>query len=232
MIAALNRDWQYLDSYDLHPALMGFYQTLRRMCLGTALLSLVGGVACAPLYILKILDDGESMPTYSTHTHMYMWLITASYITGTIPAALLMTAWLISLCLLLALYYRHLLTDGTARPSPRHKRQLPIYTTVEIVVFVVNIVVSGSMNALYIYSTTQSISLINEIQYQILLACFNLMWNIFICLYVNDVRLIVVMRLLNGIMIPHIATLLTSKSCLQVCFTPPSCLSLSPSRRT
>lgn len=52
-------------------------------------------VVSCPIYILKALeygrDDGVS---YSTHTYTYSWLLSMAYITGNIPASLLLFGWI------------------------------------------------------------------------------------------------------------------------------------------
>jgi hypothetical protein len=55
-------------------------------------------VFTAPIYILKAMDYGKSDPTYTTHSMVYAWEMTTAYITGELPACLLLLVWFGSVC--------------------------------------------------------------------------------------------------------------------------------------
>ena len=49
-----------------------------------------------PLYIIKLSEyGGDGYNTYSTHSYQYLWVISMAYISGTVPATLIIIAWLV-----------------------------------------------------------------------------------------------------------------------------------------
>jgi hypothetical protein len=185
-----------------------------------------------PLYILR---SGEE-DAYSSHINLYRWEWTAAYLTGTLPAGLLLAAWAIVVSIFL--YCRgqvsslSLSTDSRQRLSSfgSDEETGSLFESLESVLYVsVNIAVMGTVNAFYILSTTQERTATEQFLIRLSVAIFNAFWNS-ICLPLLDrstrrqsdhrstskkVKLLVIA--INTIFIPCIVTALTSPSCYQVC---------------
>jgi hypothetical protein len=68
-------------------------------------LSLMSLVLFVPFYILKLLDWGEEVTAYTTHTNTYGYTASMAYISGEAPAVLLLLGWSVLLLLVAALYF-------------------------------------------------------------------------------------------------------------------------------
>jgi Leucine-rich repeat (LRR) protein len=190
-----------------------------------------------PLYVLRS-AGGEDGLQYSTHTNLYRWEWTAAYLTGSLPAGFLLLAWGLVICLflycrgklsqLISTEHRHrsgrlsshsLSTDssseyGVFSSSWQERYESLLYVSV-------NIVVMGTVNSLYILSTTQERSPTQQFLIRLSLALFNSFWSS-ICLPLLDIskqqskRIKLIVIAINTIFIPCIVTALTSPSCYQV----------------
>ncbi|CAE7534039.1 unnamed protein product, partial [Symbiodinium microadriaticum] len=75
------------------PGLQSFCSLLTQICQGISSLALVGALLLLPVYILKAVDVGESEGRFTTHMHMYRWVLSIVYVTGNVPGALVLCAW-------------------------------------------------------------------------------------------------------------------------------------------
>jgi Leucine-rich repeat (LRR) protein len=200
-----------------------------------------------PLYVLR---SGEGGDEYSTHINLYRWEWTAAYLTGSLPAGFLLLAWGIVICTFL--YCRGRLSQliSTEHRSRFSSHSLSIESESELsssssspelsswqgkgeslLYISVNIIVMGTVNSLYILSTTQERSPTQQFFIRLSLALFNAFWSS-ICLPLLDIskqskRIKLLIIAINTIFIPCIVTALTSPSCYQV--PTPSPPLLSPS---
>jgi hypothetical protein len=182
-----------------------------------------------PFYILKgmrsvnSIDGGNSM-TYATHTHMYRWFATVAFISGQLPAAILLSITFI-LLLTISLYLTRIgrspqldtqFSDGAIT------KYLPLRV---LIIFIINLAFVGTANGLYIWSTLRQYSADTHIKIQISLAIFKSIWSFGILPILfpsslkdtkRGVRLITLMNLMNTVILPCIVTALTSPSCYQV----------------
>jgi hypothetical protein len=193
----------------------------------------IGLVCCIPLYIIKIRDDGEADAEYAVLTHMYGWLLSAAYVTGTAPAVILLGTWSVAVTLLVVLCTRHFdKCDDTAVGSDG-KTEIRLFncwnlnTMWTAFVLLLNTAVVVSVNALYVYSTILRLSPRTHLWIQIGVALFKYIYNyvfvpaVFLVRRSEDKRhsgvwLKLCILMFNSIVIPAIVTMVTDPSCYQV----------------
>jgi Leucine-rich repeat (LRR) protein len=74
-----------------------YCEEIKTFSMYVLLLSVICIVAIAPILVLKSLDQsGNSINEYVTHTHVYSWKNSVAFVTGELPAGLLLLAWFVS----------------------------------------------------------------------------------------------------------------------------------------
>jgi Leucine-rich repeat (LRR) protein len=185
-----------------------------------------------PIYILKAIDYGKSNPAYATHSVVYLWEMTTAYITGELPAGLLLVAWTGCVCIFV---YLITMRFGTVEEN-KYKSYTHQNTTSSsylaylqfVCLLVVNICVVGLINGVYVYLTWLELDVRIHTLIQICFALVKYVWNfvivpsvVFSPLPISPYRswLKLFVNMLNSVFIPCIASSFTSTSCFQVMYT-------------
>lgn len=194
----------------------------------------VSWVCCIPLYALKIRDDGKSNADYAVLTHMYGWLLSAAYVTGTTPAAILLGTWIAAVTLLVTVctrYFDHREEKIAMTPQNSTMSHLSSFCTSDsmwtALALLLNGIVVVSVNALYVYSTILHLSPTVHLWIQIAVAVFKYIYNFIFVPAVFLVRrdgqanhtgvwLKLMILMFNSIVIPALVTMITDPSCYQV----------------
>jgi Leucine-rich repeat (LRR) protein len=203
----------------------------RSMCLLTLLLVILS----LPIYILKLLDDGseDQQTRYITHSHLYRWLWTMAFVSGTVPSVLLFIATF--MCLLFLCLLLNIIGTGAARHDDDSKPQnckdkenenqpKLLISAVSIILFA-NIAVVGTVNGLYLWSTLLDLSNGYRFIIQLSFGLFTFAWRMVILrgglsVHLKESRygvwLFTCIHILNLVIIPCVATALSNPSCYQV----------------
>mmetsp|Transcript_9133 Transcript_9133/g.13762 ORF Transcript_9133/g.13762 Transcript_9133/m.13762 type:complete len:1191 (+) Transcript_9133:134-3706(+) len=88
---------EYLSSESL-PRLQSFSSMLTQISWGMTALALLGIMFCLPVYVIKALEAGRRDSEYSTHMFLYRWQWSLAYVTGYVPAAVILTSWALLVC--------------------------------------------------------------------------------------------------------------------------------------
>jgi Leucine-rich repeat (LRR) protein len=217
---------------------------MKSMCV----LLLLSVLLSLPVYILKELDVGSENetreePEYVTHTHLYSWLWTMAFLSGNIPAMILLC--LTFVCLIYFMFVINRLGSGLqsllddrvpsqrlesmsphSTPPGNHKDHTLIATV--WMVFLLNLAVVGTVNGLYVASTLQDISSDLRIWIQLSFGLFSSLWSSLVLENILSfqikeskygVWLFVCLNLVNSVLIPCLATALSSPSCYQVSYS-------------
>ena len=199
-----------------------------------------------PLYTLKILDSTMEEPSYSTHYVQYSWLYTAALLTGTLPALLLITVWTFLMVFLFCAFpyfvdKRSIETapDAAAPASAASSQKATKRDTIMIppveskssvqlnlkmcCLFLLNSIIVSTVNALFIYSTYQSLSSAAHNILQMLLALFKTSYNFRVVPTIaspirdknTNIYFRLCLSLFNQLLIPCIVGALTSPSCFK-----------------
>jgi hypothetical protein len=196
------------------------------LCLFIVLL-IIGTILSIPLFVLKIVDNGSNEPLYSTHSHMYGWIMTTAYITGQIPAVLVLLIWVIlifafALCIQ-SIKRKYNETERKSAYKDDNTDGNVFWKVVGLLLF--NIITVGLVNGLYIYSTLLTLSYSAHTCIRIAVALFKSIWNFIIVPGVILVPLKdssrkawmkLAVGLINSVFVPCLATAFTSTSCFQV----------------
>jgi hypothetical protein len=235
--------------------LVSFGFLLADLTLLVCVLAALSVVLSLPTYILKELDvesahEEGSEAKYVTHTYLYNWLWTMAYLSGNIPAAILLSLTLV--CLLFFILIINRLGHGKNEPLNREISSPPLVSSLSLssapsihsdpthlpeptihpryviatvwMVFLLNIVVVGTMNGLYIASTLQNISSDVRIWIQFSFGLFSALWSMIALQGLPSgikeskygLWLFVCVTVVNSVIIPSFATALSSPSCYQV----------------
>jgi Leucine-rich repeat (LRR) protein len=191
---------------------------LRRISVIFLFLTVMGILLLVPLYILKSIKRGEGEADgnsyrYRTHTHLYRWLWTVAYSTGQIPAGFILCAWGV-LASLFVFSFQAIDTQNSSTSHPNRKTWSQPTTRV-ILLLCADILIVGGINAGYIYSTTQNINSSTQLVIKALLAVFTFLWSEGLSRS-SHVVLTISFTIIKTIVIPCLATALTSTSCFQV----------------
>jgi Leucine-rich repeat (LRR) protein len=196
-----------------------------------------------PIYSLKQSDvelGAKGDPQYVTHSHMYNWLWTMAFLSGTIPAILLLTICLI--CLSYFVFATNLLArkaDQGELPS-----RLSISNLVKDnqhlgllvwIIFILNVVVVGTVNGLYLWSTLLELASDIRIWIQFSFGLFSFLWSVVLRHRLpykikdsnSGVWLFTCLNVMNSVVIPCVVTALSSPSCYQRLLIPPDEISSS-----
>jgi len=178
------------------------------------------------LYLVKVLDSGGA---YATHSETYTWFWTLAYMRGEVPAGLLLVLWTgaVSAC-----FYRVVVRPLSGRAEPADKevadvevdsisrgRVLPIAAAIFL-----NACVTGTVNALYIWSVQQSLGRSLHFGLQLILSIFRLLYAAVALPALTrsvhsaaaNVRLRFSFLMVNNLLLPCLVTALTSDACFQV----------------
>jgi hypothetical protein len=194
-----------------------------------------------PVYVLKQLDqdsasEGEETQ-YITHTHMYNWLWTMAFVSGTTPAMVLMVAGFV--CLLYFTAVMNRLGDNekplppslsalSTRPalllSIKDDKVHLMRITIVWVVFFLNLAVVGTANGLYIWSTLLDLASDVRLWIQLSFALFSSLWSLVLRIglpsHIKESRygvwLFSCLNVMNSVLIPCAVTALSTPSCYQV----------------
>jgi Leucine-rich repeat (LRR) protein len=216
------------------------------------LLAAISILLSAPIYLLKEFSVSQGDSDYVTHTDQYQWLWTTAFVSGNIPAAIFMVVDF--LCLALFDWIIVHLGDRTEQqetsdpqisslpPSPsllpsqrqKSRRDYWLMATVWFIFFVDTTVV-GTVNGLYIASTLQDISPDARLWTQVSFGFFSIVWILFLHGLIPSkikesrygVWLLMCLYVMNSVIIPCLATALSSPTCYQVSVSPLIISSLS-----
>jgi Leucine-rich repeat (LRR) protein len=183
-----------------------------------------------PLYVLKQLDvesGGHSEHTqYVTHSHMYNWLWTMAFVSGTTPAIIVLVMGFICL-----LYFNCMMNQlgGNVESSPslsmgKKDNQCHFLRVTVWFVFFLNISVVGMMNGLYIWSTLIDMKTDVRIWIQVSFSFVSFLWSVVLRgglpSHIKESRygvwLFICLNVMNSVIIPCLVTALSTPSCFQV----------------
>jgi Leucine-rich repeat (LRR) protein len=206
-----------------------FCSLLSRLIRSTCVLAILCLLFSLPVYVLKQLDvepshQGDSQ--YVTHSHMYNWLWTMAFVSGTTPAILLLLMCLVCL-LYLTFVMNHLgggidhkdVSSSLLPPSTPPLKKLTVW-----MIFLLNVAVVGTVNGLYLWSTLLDLKGDVRIWIQVSFAFFSLLWSLVLRHRLpsnikeskSEVWLFTSLNLMNNVIIPCLVTALSSPSCYQV----------------
>jgi hypothetical protein len=191
-------------------------------------------ICTVPIYILKALDYGDPNPTYATHSKAYMWEITTAYITGELPAGLLLFVWFGSAFVFVVLMGLRFTTsrNATNKGMLNYSNSTNRFNETSYISYLafgfmllINICVVGLINGVYVYLTLLELDVWLHGLIQICFAFVKYIWNfvvvpaiIFSPLPISPYRswLKLFVNMLNSVFLPCIASSFTSTSCFQV----------------
>ena len=229
------------------------FERVRRICffsqeLGVVskiflVLLCVNAVTCVPIYGVKFSEFGVHDNLYTTHSFQYYWTLSIAYLRGNVPAVLVMFMW----TCVISVVVLFLVKDGPLRrfvtTSHTHSRGKISISSKEASdtatpstlqssltyssIFLFNIIVTGSVNGLYIYYSEQALTPAVHLSIQIAVAVFKVGWNMAIVPVLAKplktpgkiVGIELVILVFNNIVIPSIVTGFTSPACFQVSHT-------------
>jgi hypothetical protein len=158
--------------------------------------------------------------------------MTTAYITGELPAGLLLMVWFGSVCAFVLLMakaviaseHKNIASASVIQNTRSNETSRMGYMKFSMMLFV-NLCVVGLMNGLYVYLTLQELDVWIHTLIQICFAGVKLGWNfilvpavVFSPLPISPYRswLKLFTNMLNSVFLPCIASLFTSTSCFQV----------------
>jgi hypothetical protein len=214
----------------LFPSTMSFGNLLSDLMRLACALTILCLLFTLPLYVLKQLDvesGDEGDPQYVTHSHMYNWLWTMAFLSGTTPAVIIL-----SMCLVCLFYFTFVLNHlggATKLPSVSFKRGVPDIQTLQTLtvwmIFLLNLGVVVTVNGLYLWSSLLDLASDVRIWIQFSFGLFSFLWSIVLRNGLpskikesqSGVWLFTCLNVMNSVLIPCIVTALSSPSCYQVC---------------
>jgi hypothetical protein len=176
--------------------------------------------------------SGNGHPQYVTHTHMYNWLWTMAFLSGTVPTIILLV-----MCLVCLFYFTFMInhlgsrtTDLKEEPSRTPITGVTISQQTSFLrisawsIFILNVVVVGTINGLYLWSTLLDLSSRSRILIQFTVGLFSFVWSVALLGGLppqvkeskDGVWLFTCLMVINNVVIPCAVTALTSPSCYQV----------------
>jgi hypothetical protein len=222
----------------LHPpslqSMVSFWSLVAHLMFSVCVLTALCLVFSLPVYVLKQLDaesTSEGETQYVTHTHMYNWLWTMTFVSGTTPAMVLMVAGFVCL-----LYFNVIMNrlGGKEERSPSLRispvigdRGHYIRITAVWTIFLVNLAVVGTANGLYIWSTLLDLASDVRLWIQLSFALFSSLWSAVLRRGLPSrikesrygVWLFSCLNVMNSVLIPCAVTALSTPSCYQVSFS-------------
>ena len=189
-------------------------------------LFIVNIITCLPLYGVKLFEYGTEDTRYTTHSYLYQWTWSISFVKGMVPTLLLIFMWQsVIFCLIIMTRKKKYLNPNPQLPFGRTAATTKILqkrTTISIFLF--NALVTCAVNGVYIYFSNRALSPNMQTAIQIAVAFFKVGWNmVAVPLFVKLLRqsatwvgVEVVILVFNNILIPCIVTAFTSPACFQV----------------
>jgi hypothetical protein len=197
---------------------------MRSVCVLTTLCLLL----TLPVYVLKQLDvesasDG-GQTQYVTHTNQYNWLWAMTFVSGTTPAIILLVAGFVCLSYFNVMMNRLGGSDKASLKSVTVEEGNFMRVTSVWLVFFLNIIVVGTVNGLYVWSTLLDLTSDVRLQIQLSFALFSSLWIVVLRLGLPSqikesrygVWLFICLHAMNSVMIPCAVTALSTPSCYQV----------------
>jgi Leucine-rich repeat (LRR) protein len=139
------------------PSTISFGNLLSRLIRSVCVLAMLCLLSTLPIYVLKQWD-----PQYVTHSHMYNWLWTMAFVSGATPAIIFLCMCLVTLFYFVFVVNRlgavtdikepHSSSSSVTDNYPHHFHPFTIW-----IIFVLNVVVVGTVNGLYLWSTLSTI---------------------------------------------------------------------------
>jgi hypothetical protein len=184
--------------------------------------------------VLKQLDivsasEGGGETQYVTHTHMYNWLWTMAFVSGSTPAIILLVACFVCLTYFNMVMNRLGGSDATSLSSMNDSQDHSLRITAVWIIFLINMTVIGTINGLYIWSTLLEIDSDTRLWIQFSFALFSSLWSVLLRIglpsqiLVQESRygvwLFICINALNSVLIPCVITALSTPSCYQVSLT-------------
>jgi hypothetical protein len=229
------------DPFHLTPRLASFGSLLASLMLSACVLTVLCLFLSLSVYLLKQSDVGSEREggekRYVTHTHMYNWLWTMAFVSGTTPALILFLTGFLCLSYFNVVMNR---LGGSEEPSPpvpaSPSRSLSLRLSVMDeqshflriasvwTIFLVNITVVGTINGLYIWSTLLDLASEARLWIQLSFALFSSLWSPVLRIGLPSrikesrygVWLFICLNAMNTVMIPCAVTALSTPSCYQV----------------
>jgi Leucine-rich repeat (LRR) protein len=197
----------YLTPTSLHNV-RSFRAMMWTLSKSVVCICMLGTLLLMPLYVLKLSEEGSGSYVYSTHETTHAWVSTVAYISGVVPAAIIMTAWIVLVTVIVWNISPMLLhrdkrvnrasdsdfdidtdtdTDtasGTMRAASantvgtNHSKRL-LYLQIALAMSF-NAVVVLAVNGAYVYSTLIHLSPQIHLVVQLTFAMFKLVWNFFL----------------------------------------------------
>jgi Leucine-rich repeat (LRR) protein len=182
-----------------------------------------------PFYALKLLDWGEEVTAYATHSNMYGFTASVAYMSGEAPAVLLLLGWGMLLTLYAALYvwlkYFTKISELESVDESKASKFLKIYDGFVLMgVLGANSAIVGAVNGLYLYSIYEDLTSDSRVLIQVLVSFFSVLFNL-MCVPVlasvikvpaQNCRARLLMMILNNIFIPCTVAACASPSCFKV----------------
>lgn len=199
-------------------------------------------VVCVPIYCLKIAEAGSSNTTNTTHSQQYRWILSLAYLRGHLSMVMIMILWITMVSALRLLTMKRgpfrkwfpwdVACNGAQGMSSVCGDTVVLTSNddnrchaVRLIFFILffNCAINSSVNGLYIYLTSQSLSPMFLIMLQAMVAMFNVMWNMAMIPLLSKplkdpkriIRIEVLLLLVNNIILPCVVTALTSPACFQ-----------------
>lgn len=193
-------------------------------CIGLCVVSIILSI---PLFSLKFLDHKDADGEFSTYTHMYSWLFSASYTSGVVPAVLLLLSWGVLMIFFVYFIWRFSKKYGklfferfSASNTTNHSRD----TLKMVSVVLCNCGINAVVNVLYIFLTTQNNSRLVTVMIQLGMA----IWKIFTSVVIvpilakpikdfeKCIKTRLFMLISNSMIIPCLVAMRISPSCFEV----------------
>jgi Leucine-rich repeat (LRR) protein len=219
LLTALSKDEfqsQFPNFYSFHKSILCIGLIIIGICTVSILLLL-------PLYIFRqVATDATS--SHSTHSHLYRWTWSTAYLTGIFPSMYILCVWfVIATMSIFGSWLVFTQQRKVIRPITAQGKISPRNLLLALLFVIVNISIVGAINGLYIFSTFRKQSPVLHYTIQLSLAFFKWFWSVvFVPTIIlsplsNSITLKSFIRillfLLNNVIIPSIAAMLTSPSC-------------------
>jgi Leucine-rich repeat (LRR) protein len=218
------------------PSTISFRKLLYRLMLSVCVLSVLCLLFTLPIYVLKQWDGesgDEGDPQYVTHSHMYNWLWTMAFVSGATPAIIFLLMCLVTLSSFTFVTNRLGSVSNLSEESPLYSPTSKTKTTYDHdhlqiltvwTIFIFNVVVVGTVNGLYLWSTLIDLASDVRIWIQFSFGLFSFLWNVVLRRGLSSkikesrsgVWLFTCLNVMNSVIIPCIVTTLSSPSCYQV----------------
>ena len=186
---------------------------------GTLFLGLSGLLifSSLPVCFMKMFGGTQ----FSKYEHDYMWVWCLTHLHGIAPAVLIIIAWTVVLVMCLFWFPKHYdVSKGQISDYVMTRANVCLVLSM----FVLNALVVGFVNAMYIASQHHEFSGTTQFMIKMMMAAFTYITNVIftpmLCMSIKEPSRNVSLRLrifiFNNIFIPCMVTFFTSRSCFQV----------------